>query len=298
MQFRAVYFLVRRKNIRAPYILPRPALAGRWIAKYLDDAVDPFIRFMCPSTKDRDTAILERVATRRYVQNVRWETLRTKYLIPGAHGEDTLVRGRASQRRADQLHQDSVRGRASLDQRKETDMSLSEEKIEQERLARQAAIKAALGPDGKAQHPAGPTAHPAQPKLYPPLKPWERVTNGRREQYRPLTTSELEAETERHFLRSQFKTDQEHGAKVQAPLREAKREQADTDKRREHERKTRRREYGKERFISLDEARRRNLLSTPADADSWSTPNNPRRFVPRGSMNQRTKTQKMKVTQP
>jgi hypothetical protein len=75
MQLRAVYSLVRRRDIKAPFTVPRPVLGGRWLAKRLDDAVSPFIRFMCASQKDRDRGILQKVVTRRYVQNVRWETL-------------------------------------------------------------------------------------------------------------------------------------------------------------------------------------------------------------------------------
>jgi hypothetical protein len=83
MQVYAVYSLVRRKNIKSPFTRPRPVLTGRWLAKRLDDAVEPFIRYMCTSTKDRDRAILERVVTRHYeANNVRWETLSSPYLQP------------------------------------------------------------------------------------------------------------------------------------------------------------------------------------------------------------------------
>ena len=52
-------------------------------------------------------------------------------------------------------------------------MSISEDKIEQERIARQAAIKQALEADADSK--AEPTVQPAQPMLYPPLASWECV---------------------------------------------------------------------------------------------------------------------------
>ena len=169
-------------------------------------------------------------------------------------------------------------------------MSVSQDQLEQERVARQAAIKKALAPataeeppDWGSEHSeqgatkAAPTATvESTPPVYGQrLRPWEVFVKNRPVQFRPLTRTEALEENEREFMRRQFEQDKAHESKVQAAMKEAKREQADMDKRRAHEQQTRRREYGKERFIPLDEARRRNLLSTPADADSWSTPNNP-----------------------
>ena len=169
-------------------------------------------------------------------------------------------------------------------------MSVSQDQLEQERIARQAAIKKALAPaaaeeplDWSSEHSeqgatkAAPkaTVEPTPHVYGQRLRPWEVFVKNRPVQFRPLTRTEAMEEDEREFMRRQFEQDKAHELKVQAAIKETQREQADMDKRREHEQKTGRREYGKERFITLDEARHRNLLSTPADEDSWSTPNNP-----------------------
>jgi hypothetical protein len=86
MQVKAVVHLVHRRGKRPAFMTAkefyasRPKLAGRWIAKRIDDYLEPFIRFSTTDSKARDRAILELVASHVYPQDVRWETMKNKTL--------------------------------------------------------------------------------------------------------------------------------------------------------------------------------------------------------------------------
>lgn len=88
MQVKAVLRLIARRGKRPAWMgrkafyASRPQLSGRWIAKRLDDYLDPFLRYLSEDSKARDKAILTLVATRVYPQDVRWETLSNKTLTP------------------------------------------------------------------------------------------------------------------------------------------------------------------------------------------------------------------------
>ena len=163
-------------------------------------------------------------------------------------------------------------------------MSISDDKRELERTARQDAIKKTLESDADSKaEPAvaedGSTVPPAssQPTLSPPLRPWERVINGRREQYRPMTSREVEAESDRQFMESQRRQDEAHAEKIAAAIREAEREQKRLDQKREQEERTGRRPMGKD-TISLEEARRRGYLASENASQGkpeWHSAGNP-----------------------
>lgn len=88
MQVKAVLRLIARRGKRPAWMSrkafyqSRPQLSGRWIAKRLDDYLDPFLRYLSEDSKARDKAILTLVASRVYPQDVRWETLSNKTLTP------------------------------------------------------------------------------------------------------------------------------------------------------------------------------------------------------------------------
>jgi hypothetical protein len=160
-------------------------------------------------------------------------------------------------------------------------MSVTEDKIEQERIARQAAINKALEtetePAGASVEATSADAQPSQPSFYPPLAAWERIEKGRRVQWRPVTTRELEAENDRLFMEAQRRQDKAHADKVQAAVEEAKREQKRLDQKREHERVTGRRPMQKD-TCSLDEARRLGYLPSVNEASGkpeWWSEKNP-----------------------
>lgn len=86
MQAKAVLRLIARRGKRPAWMSrkefykSRPKLQGRWIAKRLDDYLDPFLRYLSEDSKARDKAILTLVSSRVYPQDVRWETLANKTL--------------------------------------------------------------------------------------------------------------------------------------------------------------------------------------------------------------------------
>ncbi|ULA59511.1 MAG: hypothetical protein LZF60_140050 [Nitrospira sp.] len=89
MQVKAVLRLISRGRGKRPawlsrkeFYKSRPKLQGRWIAKRLDDYLDPFLRYLSEDSKARDKAILTLVASRVYPQDVRWETMQNKTLTP------------------------------------------------------------------------------------------------------------------------------------------------------------------------------------------------------------------------
>jgi hypothetical protein len=170
-------------------------------------------------------------------------------------------------------------------------MSVTEDKIEQERIARQTAIKQVLEVDAEpVAAPEDGSKASAAPKLvaidqtsdgtiiYRKMKPWEAMdARGRVFQYRPMTSREIEAETDRQFMESQRRQDEAHAAKVQEAIKEAQREQKRLDQKREHEARTGRRAMGKD-TISLEEARRRGYLASENASQGkpeWWSPGNP-----------------------
>lgn len=87
MQVKAVLRLISRGRGERPawmsrkeFYASRPKLQGRWIAKRLDDYLEPFLRYLSEDSKARDKAILTLVASRVYPQDVRWETMQNKTL--------------------------------------------------------------------------------------------------------------------------------------------------------------------------------------------------------------------------
>jgi hypothetical protein len=86
MQLKAVLHLINRRGQRPAFMTvkefyaSRPKLPSRWVAKRIDDYLEPFIRFSTTDSKARDRAILELVAGHVYPQDVKWETLRNKTL--------------------------------------------------------------------------------------------------------------------------------------------------------------------------------------------------------------------------
>lgn len=144
-------------------------------------------------------------------------------------------------------------------------MKFKKQRDEEERLERATKIKAHL----KKTQPAAPKAEPktepkaAQPLLSPTLQPWEKIgAFGRREQFRPMTSRELEQENDRMFMESIQRQDRAHATRVAAAEQELEVEQKAAKKQREHEARTGRRPYEPGRYISLDEARRRGYLDS------------------------------------
>ncbi len=88
MQVKAVVRLIARRGKRPAWMSrkefykSRPKLQGRWIAKRLDDYLEPFLRYLSEDSTARDKAILRLAASRVYPQDVRWETMQNKTLTP------------------------------------------------------------------------------------------------------------------------------------------------------------------------------------------------------------------------
>lgn len=144
-------------------------------------------------------------------------------------------------------------------------MKFKKQRDEEERLERATKIKAHLKKTQPAAPKAEPTTEPktAQPLLSPPLQPWEKIgAFGRREQFRPMTSRELEQENDRMFMESIQRQDRVHTKKVATFEQEQAAEEKAAKKQREHEAKTGKRPYEPGRYISLDEARRRGYLDS------------------------------------
>lgn len=152
-------------------------------------------------------------------------------------------------------------------------MKFKSQRDEEERLERAAKIEAHL----EQTQPDKPQAAP--PRIYPPLRPWEKIgAFGRREQFRPMTSRELEEETDRMFMESQKRQDEAHAKKVAAYEREQAAEAKAARKRAEHEARTGRRPYDPGRYCSVEEAIRRGYVGTePSEqrGDEWSSAGNP-----------------------
>lgn len=158
-------------------------------------------------------------------------------------------------------------------------MKFKKQRDEEERLERVTKIEAHLKKTQPAAAKAEPTTEPkaAQPLLVPPLQPWERLNRwGRREQWRPLTSRELDQENDRLFMESQKRQDLAHAKKVAAFEQEQAADEKAAKKQREHEARTGRRPYEAGRYISLKEARRRGYLDNVDSEDNgWASPGNP-----------------------
>lgn len=163
-------------------------------------------------------------------------------------------------------------------------MKFKKQRDEEERLERAAKIKAHMSKalpakaDSKADDQAKPKAVPCA--IYPPLQPWERLgAFGRREQYRPLTSREVDQENDRLFMESQQRQDAAHAKKIEAAELDQKAEQRRNDKQHEHESRTGKRPYEPGRYVSLEEARRRGFLGSGtaegSNGNEWSSPGNP-----------------------
>lgn len=181
-------------------------------------------------------------------------------------------------------------------------MKFKKQRDEEERLERAAKIKAHLKKNDKTapqypddeplnwsqeeqaprlaegSQPAAPKA--VQPRIYPPLQPWEKLDRwGRRYQARPLTRAEHEAVEDAAFLKKQFDADQAYREKVRKAEAELEAEEKATKKQAEREARTGMRPYEPGRYCSLEEARRRGLISSCGDSNGsgneWSAPGNP-----------------------
>ena len=84
-----------------------------------------------------------------------------------------------------------------------------------------------------------------------------------------MTAAEVEAETERAFLKQQWDADQKHGATAQEAIREAKHEQNAMEARRKHKETTGKRPYGGRRFIPLAGAQRLGYIGQGSKRIDW-----------------------------
>lgn len=144
-------------------------------------------------------------------------------------------------------------------------MKFKKQRDEEERLERATKIKAHLKKTQPVAAKAAPTTEPkaAQPLLSPPLRPWEKIgAFGRREQFRPMTSRELDEESDRIFMDGQRRQDEAHARKIATYEREQAAEEKAAKKQREHEAKTGKRPYEPGRYISVDEARMRGYLDS------------------------------------